>query len=287
MGNTKGNVKCDGRSADDGSLYCALAYFWDHFAHDALLSEFPKPKPPVATPTELKALRKLPPHELKPSNFLRWMVVLIGDMPQPLHWLREYDYGRDIKVQLEGVNSSLLKTWEGLSRHGGGALGPGGFAKSDTLKNMYWEKSRAWQDKAPPELFRDWAREIAERVCNDVYTPLHDELQKENNTRSLTEGVWPIDSVMKRYVTIGDEYTTLAGLRLAFVLSEILEHKKHKTAHREGRGHFHRRKSWKRNFCINTIIAIIIVPLLLLGFRVHAHAGGGSFFCIARTHLKL
>merc|ERR1712136_296330 len=107
---------------------------------------------------------------------------------------------------------------------------------------MYREKVREWQDKGPPVLFRDWAKEVAERVCDNVYNPLHDALQKENNTKSLEDGVWPIDSFMKRYVTDADEFTTLAGLRLAFVLSEILEHRKHKTGHREGRGHFHRRK---------------------------------------------
>merc|ERR1719210_2851002 len=88
LGDKEGHVRCDGHGAENGSLFCALAFFFEHFAHDALLKEFPKPKEPIGTPASLQALEKVPTSDQTPSNFLRWLVILVGDLHQPLHWLR-------------------------------------------------------------------------------------------------------------------------------------------------------------------------------------------------------
>merc|ERR1719188_2063403 len=60
LGGKGGHIRCDGESAVAGSLFCALAYFFEHFAHDALLKEYPQPKPPIGTPAKLAVLEKIP-----------------------------------------------------------------------------------------------------------------------------------------------------------------------------------------------------------------------------------
>ena len=41
IGDRDGHLRCDERGAETGSLFCALAYFFEQFAHDALLEEYP------------------------------------------------------------------------------------------------------------------------------------------------------------------------------------------------------------------------------------------------------
>merc|ERR1712232_892520 len=84
------------------------------------------------------------------------------------------------------------------------------------------------------------------------------------------------DALMHSWVALGEELTSLAGIRLAFTLNEILEHKRHKAAHKLGRGLFHRHKNWKASLAANAGIAVLIVPLTLLLPRLHLQTGGPS-----------
>merc|ERR1719253_772058 len=49
------------------------------------------------------------------------------------------------------------------------------------------------------------------------------------------------DELFTKWATLAEEMMQLAGERLGFVLNEILEHKRHKEAHKEGRSLPHRR----------------------------------------------
>merc|ERR1719329_1123727 len=88
-----GDLQCDGIATDGGSLFCALAWFFQHFAHDALVKQFPEPKVPLRVPAKLPLLDSIPAKDHNPEHFLRWMVALMGNLHQPLHWLSEHDYG--------------------------------------------------------------------------------------------------------------------------------------------------------------------------------------------------
>merc|ERR1711879_834710 len=72
LGDKDGHFQCatgkDG--VDRSSLFCAMAYFFEHFAHDALLSEYPQPKMPIMTPERLSPLDKVDKKDLKPSAYL-------------------------------------------------------------------------------------------------------------------------------------------------------------------------------------------------------------------------
>merc|ERR1719487_1055145 len=95
LGDKGGHVRCDSHGAQNGSLFCALAYFFEHSAHDALLQEFPEPKEPIGTPQSLEELKKVPSKFQDKSFYLRWLAILVGDLHQPLHWLHEHSYGKD------------------------------------------------------------------------------------------------------------------------------------------------------------------------------------------------
>lgn len=232
----KGHVRCDGHGATNGSLFCALAYFFEHFSHDALLKEFPPPKEPIGTPASLPSLKNIPSKEQTPAHYLKWLVTLLGDLHQPLHWLHEHDYGRDVKIRYKEEEHTLLKFWEDyLPSHLKNALETGTAAGSQPFAadKEFGKHSKSWAHKVPTELFRDWAKEVAERVCSDVYGPMtvnHADGTRVESPFTLT------DELFGKWVQLAEELMQLAGERLGFILNEIIEHKRHKDAQKDGRG---------------------------------------------------
>lgn len=279
LGDKGGHIKCDGHGAESGSLFCALAWFFEHFAHDALLNEYPKPEVPIGTPKTLSVLAKVPTSEQKPSHYLRWLSILIGDLHQPLHWLREKNYGRDIKVIYKEEEYTLLSFWEDyLPRQ----LAP--MQSSSALKAESMTKHFSIRHKLPTELFRDWAKETAETVCNKVYGAM--EINHADGTRQIDNPFKLSEEMYQEWLGIASTLTTQGGIRLAFVLQDIIEHKKHKAALKDGRGRHHRKKNWKASLGTNAAVAAVVVPLLLLGFRTHLNAGGPSLRRLMGQHMK-
>lgn len=234
LGDKGGHVRCDGHGAENGSLFCALAFFFEHFAHDALLNEFPAPKEPIGTPDQLPALKSVPSNEQTPAHFLKWLVILLGDMHQPLHWLHEHEYGKSVMVRYKEKEYTLLDFWEDyLPNHLKNKL-PTNLGQSGPfmIDKDFGQHSKAWAHKVPTELFREWAKEVAERVCGDVYHPMtvnHADGTRVDSPFTLT------DAVFDKWVALAEELLQLAGERLGFVLNEIIEHKRHKDAHKDGR----------------------------------------------------
>jgi hypothetical protein len=261
------HLRCDHEnSADKGSLFCALAFFFEHFVHDALLREFPQPREPINTPSHLPTLEKVTSMELTPAHYLRWLVVLIGDLHQPLHWLKQHDYGRGITVVYKDRHYKLLEFWEDeLPKH------LPDIPDVKRLQDQYEEREHAWGHKLPTELFRHWATETAEVVCSQVYQ--HMEVNHADGTRKIDDPYHLDDEVLQRWAKIASDFTTLAGERLAFVLLDILEHNRHKAAHREGRGRHHRKRRHFRNFGMNFCVAAALVPALVACLRWHETNG--------------
>jgi len=261
------HLRCDhANSAEKGSLFCALAFFFEHFAHDALLREFPEPTEPINTPKELPALQKVTSVELTPAHYLRWLAVLVGDLHQPLHWLRQHEYGKKINVLYKGKTYTLLQFWEEeIPKH----LAPP--PSASTLQEEYEEGERKWGLHLPTELFRTWAKESAEVVCSQVYQAM--EVNHADGSRKIDDNYQLSDEVLARWVKIANDFTTHAGERLAFVLLDILEHKRHKAGHHEGRGHWHRKKRHMYNLGMNCMVGVVLVPMLVKLLRWHEKAG--------------
>lgn len=227
LGDQQGHILCDEHGASKGSLFCAMAYFFEHFAHDALLEEFPKPKSPINTPNKLVALEKIPANEQTPAHYLKWLVILVGDLHQPLHWLHEHNHGKDVKVRYKDAEYSLLQFWEEyLPNHLHVSMD---HFVSDKDFGVH---SKAWAHKLPTELFREWAKEVAANVCSDVYAPMtvnHADGTRIESPFTLT------DELFEKWVKLAEDLLQVAGERLTFVLTELIEHKRHKDAHKEGR----------------------------------------------------
>jgi len=228
LGDKQGHIACDEHGASKGSLFCAMAYFFEHFAHDALLKEFPEPKAPINTPTSLVALEKIPANEQTPANYLKWLVILVGDLHQPLHWLHDHSHGKDVMIRYKDAEYTLLQFWEDyLPNHLHVSM------DSFISEKDFGVHAKVWAHKLPTELFREWAKEVAEKLCSEVYAPMtvnHADGTRVESPFTLT------DDLFEKWVKIAEDLLQLSGERLAFVLNEIIEHKRHKDAHKDGRG---------------------------------------------------
>jgi hypothetical protein len=236
LGDKSGHVRCDSHGAENGSLFCALAYFFEHFAHDLLLKEFPKPQEPIGTPSSLQALRKVPASELKSSSYLRWLAILVGDLHQPLHWLHEHSYGREVLIHFRDEERTLLSFWEEYIPAHLHKMEKG--MHPDETDKEYGRGASKWQHKVPTELFRDWAKESAAMVCTDVYGPMtvnHADGSRDG-TRVVESPFTLTEELFQKWVKLAEDLMALGGERLAFVLNDIVEHKRHKEAHKDGRG---------------------------------------------------
>jgi len=152
------------------------------------------------------------------------------------------------------------------------------------LAKQYQDRSPAWWDKLPTELFRDWGKEVAEIVCSQVYAAM--EVSNTDGSRKIDSPFRLEEEIFQRWVQLANDFTILGGQRLAWVLTEIIEHRKHKVAHRSGRGRHHRKQSWQKGFLTNALIAVCVVPTLLLVLRWHAGSGAPSLMGFFRQHLK-
>lgn len=198
-----------------------------------------------------------------PSHYLRWLVLLIGDLHQPLHWLREHNYGADLKVRYEGKEFTLLEFWEKELPKRFHEL-----PSVEHMENKYKARVSGWEHQLPTELFREWAKETADVVCHQVYAAM--EVKQDDGSRKIQKDkVFELPpEIFLRWLDLAQDLTELGSQRLAFVLLDVLEHYKHKQHHKDGRGrhhHIHKHRStWLQNLGKNAGIAAILVPALLI-----------------------
>jgi len=329
------HIRCDGHGAEQGSLFCGLAFFFQHFADEMLLQEYPAPKVPIDTPKKLDVLNKVGTDELydgraekrknmEAAHYLRWLTTLVGDLHQPLHWLREKEYGSEVKIRYKDEEYTLLSFWEDfLPKH---------LPEQPSVSELdleYKLQYHDWGHRLPPELFREWAGEMSAKVCGEIYGPLY--TNHADGSRSIENPFSLSEELFAKWSALAAQLTQEGGERLALVYLDILEHKRHKAAEKEGRGllppllpaspagpvsktapsgqgrsgnsipapvagdkdsssrgssasaqlkllhglhRARRRRAW-RNLGINTMIAILVVPTLLIGLNLHSKSRGG------------
>jgi hypothetical protein len=210
-----------------------LAYFFEHFTHDLLLKEFPKPQEPIGTPSNLRALLGFPASELTSAMYLRWLAILVGDMHQPLHWLSQHNFGRDVLIHFRDEERTLLSFWEEYI--------PAHLHKLESetkLSQKEYPTLAVFEQKVPTELFRDWARESAEKLCEDVYAPMmvnHADGTRDG-TRVVESPFTLTEELFDKWVKLAEKLMSSGGEHLAFVLNDLIEHKRHKEAFKNGRG---------------------------------------------------
>lgn len=304
------NIMCDAKGLEGGSLFCALAWFFKSYSHDALLQAYPPPKARIWSPIDYNiegapgvnfteqvkktfnqsagkpldaaalqqhlfrmtaalffskdhsAFARQKFRGLSPETELRFMIMLLGDLHQPLHWLQERRYGADVQIRYKGVEQSLLHFWENELPRAFHAL-----HSQNKMRELYAERSRGWIHHRPDELFRIWAGEMSALACNEVYGPIQMHTP-EGGDWQWPNGTWDLpEDIYLRWQERSADLMELAGHRLAFILQDMLQHKRHKRLHKEGQGGYHRHHiGFTKSLRTNCLIGAILVPLLLLLF---------------------
>ena len=261
-----GHIKCNDHSAEQGSLFCGLAYFFQEFSSKALLEQYPDLEEPVNAPHNLAVLQG---KELSDSEDLRWLVTLIGDLHQPLHWLHEREYGQGVNVSYRGEIMTLLEMWESYIPL---RLPPP--PPADVVRRDYDKHSAVWEHRVPTDLFRDWAKDMAAIVCGEIYPAI--EVNHADGSRKIPNPFVIDEALFHNWLNLANTVIELGGQRVAFVLQDILRHKKHKILHTEGRGLLHSR--WVSGLLTNVVLALFLVPTLLAVFTLHLRTGAPSLF---------
>ncbi|CAE7294261.1 unnamed protein product [Symbiodinium sp. CCMP2592] len=267
-----GQVHCDGSESSHFSLLCALAYTFEKFAHDMLLVEFPKTDfIRMASGkverfwTDLKANPELSGYAemlTSPEDELRWLAIFLGDMHQPLHWLRgEHDYGRNLTVIHNGKEQSLYDFWEQelpLLFH---------------MHNFQAAASRLKREQKlepfnvhPSDVFAEWGRELSALACREIYG-LPELAGASGAALRLNE------EILQRWRALYEDLVLKAGFRLARTMRELLTHRKHAAGQQHGRGLHRPRRHAARHFAKNAVIAVPTVAALLLFFRFDFRGG--------------
>jgi len=282
----QGKLHCNGREAADDSLLCALGALFRKYAHDVLLRQFPKPKDSLWE-SESKYVEILEGF-VKQNHFekvvatnateLRWFVTLLEDLHQPLHLMAAHNYGRDVKVVHQQQEFTLFSFWEDYIPQHLPAIPP-----QAELDALYADMTKHWRSTVPTELFRDWAHESAELVCRGIYEGMT--VNHADGSHTLEPKI--NEEIFQGWVKLAQDLTTRGGVRLAFVLLDIIEHRKHKLALKDGRGMLHRHTRYRQNFGTNLAIAAVVVPLVVLLLRLHERVGSRSLTGLVLKHLKL
>jgi len=267
-------VRCNNTVAEEGSLVCALSYFYDRYSHDPLVLAYPRSKLAADMPTLIKVLSPISETDQTSFNELRWMIMLIGDMHQPLHILREYNYGKDVKVVYKDKEYTLYSFFEEeLPKHLPQQIDEkrarSGF---DKMKKQF-VRSRAF------ELFSRWSRETGLGLCGQVYARLagietarirdNEGLAKELASKWKNDAPFVItDELFEHFKKTVDDLTLIAGARVAAVLHDVLLHEDHRHAENHGQGKFHRMAirtpdAMLVNFLIGGPVAGVLVFLFL------------------------
>eukprot|EP00931_Biecheleriopsis_adriatica_P102263 TRINITY_DN77255_c0_g1_i1.p1 TRINITY_DN77255_c0_g1~~TRINITY_DN77255_c0_g1_i1.p1 ORF type:complete len:434 (+),score=91.63 TRINITY_DN77255_c0_g1_i1:74-1375(+) len=232
------HIRCDGHGAESGSLFCALAFFFEHFADSMVLKEYPEPKVPIDTPKQIAALQKVNMDDLydgkkrkntEAAHYLRWLTTLVGDLHQPLHWLAENKFGSDVRVVYKGDEYTLLQFWEDFMPKNLPDIPP-----MSELDLEYKAQYHSWGHRLPPELFREWAGEMSAKVCQEVYAPMF--TNHADGSRTIESPFDITQETFLKWQALANQLIQEGGERLALVFLDIIEHKRHKAAAKDGRG---------------------------------------------------
>ena len=266
----QGKVHCDGSEAGYFSLLCGVSLTFQKFAHDALMQEYPK--------SDYFRMRisdywgnfegaKYAEMLKTPEDELRWLAIFIGDMHQPLHWLRgDFEYGRNMTIVVKGQEYSLFEYWEREL--------PQLFKLNDFHGDPRMYKKWHHFKEHPAQIFSTWGIEQSSKAC-DIYA----------NLKGLGSGGSRVEVDTKTILQWRKDYEALvlqAGERLAQVMSELLTHRKHEAGHKHGRGLHHPHSSAK-HLVTNTLLAIPTVLLWLVGLHWHYQGKMPNVFNLFRN----
>lgn len=202
------------RCPDNRCLVKALKHFYGRLTGQSLVT--------INWPEGMK---------LTDADCLKFLINLIGDLHQPLHFGGGDDLGRNLTVTFRGRKMSLFDMWDREITQATMRDSPGfwwgGWTHVQRTRVEYEQDGERWKKDGVANFDR-WADETAKYLCENVYTnPLTGRrlYEAEGSVRieeSLYE-LWKREMLSKMLV---------AGARTAIVLNAVL-------SHRESKGELH------------------------------------------------
>lgn len=252
---------------DNHCLLSAMYWSFDRFAHTELLNYQKHFHPPISPIKELEKWRKL---EFPPSHEMRWLLNLLGDLHQPLHFGNiEDNYGKNIKVSWKGKVLSFFEYWESVL--------PSEFYDNSNMDEHVAKLKGKSVKTEPDTFFADWAAESQKLSC-EVYGILglgKSSPWEKSKTYTITREMHDkMEAIMQTQILRAAE-------RTALVILNILEHKHHKERHEEGRpktAHHHK----EENFLVNLCIAAVYFPIFS-GFIYLLEKKSTKFIVVGHT----
>jgi len=228
---------------DNHCLLAAMHFFFYRFAHHELLDYqshiFTPPK------NKIPELKKITHLDMEDSSVLKWLLTLVADLHQPLHFGNIGDReGKDIKVDHEGRVVNLWEFWEKDL--------PDSFQDSQNLEKVEHVPT------SPDTFFSEWASESQQLAC-DIYASLEITPQ---SPKGKTYTITP--ELHEKWRKIMVTQLQRAAERTAMLLVNILEHKKMHEREKEGRPIFVHQDRHRSNLFTNLMIAAAFLPCFFL-----------------------
>lgn len=230
-------------------LLGAMYFFFHKFAHHELLQY----NSHIFTPPKNKFpdLKKIMHLDMDDSHVLKWLLTLLGDMHQPLHFGNLGDkYGKDLKVKHQGRVVSLYEYWEKDL--------PETF---EAFQNM---EKLVHQPTSPDTSFSEWANESQKLACQ-----IYEQLGVDPETPADKDKVYDIsDELHEKWRAMMVTQIQRAGERTALLIMNILDHKKMHEREKEGRPVELHRDRHTSNLLTNLGIAAVFFPLFWIFIKL-------------------
>jgi len=264
------DTPCNNRKGNYNCILGAAYFFFDHFIHEALLKYDDDPRTRVKKIDLLDQNWPIPEHTM--ANKLRWLLTLVHDMHYPLAWGgQDLLYGQDIIINYSGKKYTLKKVFEEIL--------PLQVKQKFTTKgeNRYADHIAGELrvdlklfDHDIPQWFWVWGDESGKLMC-EIYgkiSSMRPDPPKKGDQYDITEEIW------EEWYNYVEKQMFVAGIRTAYLLENLHEHRKHIEHAKSGRGKHIPGKNWFRNLLINLAVACILIPLFVMFFRL---VEGGYF----------
>lgn len=214
-------------AAKNGCLLEALTYFFYRLTAPEKNSEVRDKDDPLINTSEFVF-----PHGITTTDAdaVKYVINLIGDMHEPLHWgSSDDDYGKAIQVEYEVGDETREVRRASLYEFIEGAFVQkimkerqsfwySGWTHVNSVKSFYEEEKTVFAARKEA-YFLAWARENRALLCSEIY-PLLNRMARKNNEKH----VYVLDRTSEfLFFEIIKKRILVAGARIAVVMNYILQ----------------------------------------------------------------
>jgi len=159
------------------------------------------------------------------SDAVKMLINLIGDAHQPLHLgYAGDDMGRNIKVTLQGKETTLYELWDGemirsIMSEGKGSFWWGGWTHIQNVRDKFEAEKKAWAEEGAFARFEKWVKEGNQFACDRAYMNPSSQAKLAGGPQMAINFGDSTYSAIRQDIL---DQLLLAGARTAIVLNDIL-----------------------------------------------------------------